>query len=200
MEKLKIIVGHVLSSDEAVRKRVAVGAVSAAAVLVLAAGAWLAWYLTPPAMPETPEDAKAVLASARFQRLGGDAKQPYYDVIRERWGRDREFRRMVREDEDARDAARDMMRQMMGQRLDTYMLAGPEERAAMMEEGMGFGRPRGGEGRGGREGGGPPGGRDSGAMRERMSDRLGNGSAQRGAAMGEMIRQRREQRQQREGG
>lgn len=147
---------------------------------VLVGGAAMAWYLTPPALPESEEQALRVMKSARFARLSADAKEPYYDIIREKWGMNPDFRRQWFEDEDLRDAGREMFMQMMNERLDAYMLAGFEERKDMMPPMMG--PPPG-------MGNGPPLNMpNQGQMRERMSERLSNGNSQRGAAMGEMIR------------
>ena len=179
----KIQVQEVDVARERSRKRVLVGSLVTLAIAVLAGGAFLSWHLTPPAMPETPEEAALVMKSARFARLSKDQKQPYYDRIREQWGMDRDLRRAWRSDEALHDAARDMFRQMMGERLDKFMLADAQEREAMAEQGMGWGRPRG-------EGGGGWGGGDSAERRNRLSNRMANGSAQRSAAMGEVIRSR----------
>lgn len=186
------------------RKRIVTSILAVVSVAVLGGGVYFAWLMTPPAMPTTAEEAMAVAKSMRFQRLSPDAKQPYYDVFREQFGMNQELRRVWREDDELRDAARDMRRQMMEEFSKTYMLANHEERQAMME-GMPWGRPRGGEGRseGGGEGrgaGGPGGerggeGRGGGGMRDRISDRLANGSAQGNAVMGEIVQSRRAQRE-----
>lgn len=177
--------------DEAREKRkrvlLATGLASLATV-VLGGGLFLAWYLTPPAMPTTAEEAMAVAKSPRFARLSDEDKRPYYDVFREQFGLNPELRRVWREDPDLRDASRDMFREMMNQRLDAFILADSleEQQAAFGENPWGR-RPR-GEGRGDRP---RP---DASAMRDRVSDRLANGNPQHGAAMGEMIRQRRDAR------
>lgn len=180
------------------RKRIVMSVVMAGSIAVLAGGAYFAWLLTPPALPTTSEEAIAVAKSPRFQRLSKEAKQPYYDVIREQFGMDRELRQVWREDEELRDAARDMFRQQMEAFSKAWMLAGPEQRAAMTAE-MPWGGRGGGEGRpprGDNADGGGDRPRDGGEMRNRMSDRIANGSAQGAAAMGEMIQARRQQREQ----
>ncbi|MEM1027203.1 MAG: hypothetical protein AAGJ38_03885 [Planctomycetota bacterium] len=167
-------------------------------VLVLAGGAVFAWYLTPPAMPTTAEEAIAVAKSPRFARLSADEKRPYFDVFREQFGLNPELRQIWREDPELRDASREMWREMMNQRMNAFMLADFDEQQEMIAESP-FGRPRGG-GEGGRsegnrdrgDGQGRP---DAAAMRDRMSERISNGNPQTSAAMGEMIRARRAQRE-----
>ncbi|CAN0462158.1 unnamed protein product, partial [Ectocarpus fasciculatus] len=86
------------------RKRIVTSLLLAVSIVVLAGGGYFAWLLTPPAMPTTAEEVEMVLKSPRFQRLSKEEKQPYYDVVREQFGFNRELRQVWREDEELRDA------------------------------------------------------------------------------------------------
>ncbi|MEM7578051.1 MAG: hypothetical protein AAF328_11335 [Planctomycetota bacterium] len=191
-------VAEVDESGQRKRRRLWIGILATGSVAVLAGGAVLAWYLTPPAMPTTAEEAVAVAKSSRFARLSAEQKRPYFDVFREQFGLNPELRQVWRSDPELRDASRDMRRAMMNQQMNAFMLADFEEQQAMIAESP-FGRPRGGDGGGG-EGGRPDRGGegrpDAAAMRDRMSDRISNGNPQTAAAMGEMMRARRAQREQ----
>jgi hypothetical protein len=166
------------------RRRILTAALSTVAAVVLVGGSVLAWYLTPPAMPTSAEEAMAVAKSPRFTRLSAEDKRPYHDVFREQFGLDPNLRRVWRDDPELRDAARDMRREMRDERLTAFMLADFEERQAMAQD-RPERRPRGdGAGRGG-----PP---DAASARERVSERIANGNPQMGAARGEMIRSRPE--------
>lgn len=171
-------------------KSIKVAALTAVSVVVLTAGGALAWYFTPPALPTTLEEAIAVANSPRYKRLSKDQKEPYLDVIRERFGSlDREERRkMLGDDEAARNMARDAMRGMWMGRMKAFGAATFEERREMLAQmPQRPERPQ-----------RPPGeGRDPGQMRNRVSDRMANGNAQNMANMGEFIRQRQKQREQR---
>lgn len=185
------------------KRRIKTAAISVAAVVVLAGGSGMAWYLTPPAMPETIAEAEALVESPRFERLSKQAKQPYLDVIREQFGSlDRAERQaMMRENEEMREAlraSRDAEREAFTR---AYVLATPEERRGMMAEVEGEREARRAEGgeRGGRgEGrGGDGGGRGDGGgpSNDRVNDRMTNGSAQNSQLRGEMRAERRKQRE-----
>jgi len=195
MSKFNMTVQEVDTAAERRKKAVKAVGFTCLSVMVLAAGGYLAWYLTAPALPTTLEEAIAVANSPRYKRLSDEQKQPYLDVIREQFGSlDREQRRaMIGDDEDARDMARDAMRAMMMQMMKNYGAASFEERQAMAARMPGR---RGGEGRGGEgRGGGERGGRDAGQMRNRMSDRMANGNAQAMGTMGLMIQDWRKKRE-----
>jgi len=105
------------------------------AVVALIGGGLYAWYLMPPAMPTTVEEATALLKSDRFQRLGAHEKRDYHDRIAELFGPlDRDQRRQLMRDNDLRDARRDMFRQMMVQRARAFALADEAKREAMIAE------------------------------------------------------------------
>jgi hypothetical protein len=202
MSKFRMTVEPVDVPAERRRKITRVTVLALTAAVVLGGGAFTAWYLTPPALPTTIEEAVAVASSPRYKRLSDKQKQPYLDVVREQFGSlDREERRaMIGRDEDTRDMARDAMRSMMRQYMKSYGAATYEQRQAMLQS-MSWGRPggepRGGEGRGERGEGGE-GGRggwrgDPGQMRNRISERMANGNAQAMSTIGVMISERRAQ-------
>lgn len=174
-------------------------------VVVLAVAGGASWYFTPPAMPETIDEARAMVNSPRFERLSKEAKQPYYDVIREQYGSlDRETRRQLREEDEKlteamRDARTVMFRSMLVQMAEMT----PEERSAMMAS---FGRGRPGGNAGGGSGGSGSGDRSqrpertpeeqaerAERMRDHISDRIANGDSQMNQLMREMFSQRRQQ-------
>ncbi len=107
------------------------------AVVALFSGGVYAWYIMPPAMPTTVEEATALLKSDRFQRLSAHEKRDYHDRIAELFGPlDRDQRRQLMRDNDLRDAGRDMFRDMMLKRAQTFAIASPAERDAMIAEDM----------------------------------------------------------------
>lgn len=194
-----------VKAEQRKRLRRRTGWLVVALTLVAAAGG-ASWYFTPPAMPETIDDARALVNSPRFERLSKEDKLPYYDVIREQYGSlDRDERRKLREDDEKlgeamRDARAVQMRSMLVRMAEMT----PAERSAMMAT---FGRGRPG-------GDGPPSGSrpansgDSGPgergertpeeqaerakrMREHISDRVANGDSQMNQLMREMFNQRR---------
>lgn len=172
------------------------------AFVILAGGSGMAWYLTPPAMPETFEQAQAVVESPRYQRLSKDAKQPYLDVIREQFGSvDREVRQaLMRENEAMRQALRESRDAERDAYTKAYVLATPEQREAMNQEREAEREARrgergGGEGRGG---GGEGRGRGDGPSNERVNERATNGSAQNSQLRGEMRAERRKQKEAQE--
>jgi hypothetical protein len=105
------------------------------AVVALLGGGLYAWYVLPPAMPTTVEEATALLKSDRFQRLSAHEKRDYHDRIAELFGPlDRDHRRQLMRDRELRDAGRDMFRQMMLQRARAFALADEAGREAMIAE------------------------------------------------------------------
>lgn len=189
------------------KRRLKIGAISLGAVVVLVGGSGMAWYFTPPALPGTIEEARAVVESPRYERLSKAQKQPYLDVIREQFGSlDRDARRaMMDENEQMRDAlraSRDAEREAF---TKAYVLATPQEREEMVPErdaGRGD-RPRGAPPEGGPEGGdrgGDGGGERRGPSNERVNDRATNGSAQNSQLRSEMRSERRKQREAQESG
>ena len=217
--KNKMQIQEVDVKAERRKRRRGIVLLSTASVLVLGGGTALAWYLTPPALPTTIAEAKTVVDSPRFQRLSKADKQPYYDVIREQFGSlNREERHaLVADDESMRQAMRASGEQMMQKMARQYVLATPQERAAMQANFQAMrprgprpegdaGKPAGAPGAGGPGGGGagadhagPPGGRDPGAMRDHIGDRMANGDSQMNQFFGEMMRQMHEQREKNAG-
>lgn len=198
------------------KRRLKIAFLSLGAVVILVGGSGLAWYFTPPALPGTIEEARAVVESPRYERLSKAQKQPYLDVIREQFGSlDRDARRaMMDENEQMRDAlraSRDAEREAF---TKAYVLATPQERQAMMDEmeaerdarrgerggrppENGDGPPEGGPETGERGGGGERsggGGGRGGPSNERVNDRATNGSAQNSQLRSEMRNERRQQR------
>lgn len=208
---------HDVAAEQRVR-RWKVAACVAAALAVLTAGAGGAWYLTPPPLPESIAEADALVASARFKRLGREEQRPYLDVIREQFGSlDAEQRRTMRNSEAARAARSDERQEFM----NAFSVMSFQERQAVgnpwgnRDGGRppGAGRPGGTEGGGGGgAGGGGGGGAGDGARgggegsgagrgdgqrgpsRERLSESMQSGSAQRMANVAEMVNQARETR------
>ena len=196
MSKFNMTVQAVDAAADRRKKTIKAVGFTSIAVMVLATGGFLAWYLTAPPMPATLDEAIALANSPRYKRLSDEQKQPYLDVIREQFGSlDREQRRaMIGDDEDARDMARDAMRAMMMQMMKNYGAASYEERQAMAAQMPGRrGGPPGGGGEG--RGGGERGGRDAGQMRNRISDRMANGNAQAMGTIGLMIQDMRKNRE-----
>ena len=178
---------------KAERRRRTLKALSAAVICagVVAAGIGLNWYFTPPAMPESLDEARELVDSPRFTRLSDDQKRPYYDVIREQYGsldRD-ERRRMMDEDEKLRQTMREAGSVMM--------------RDMLVNAARGDGTPA----FPGRPSGGPP-GENNGErpertpeqqaeraqrLRDHISDRMANGDSQMNQMMREMFAERRAQ-------
>ena len=190
------------------RRRLKAAALSVASVLVLIVGGGAAWYFTPPAMPNSLDEAQALVSSARFQRLSKEDKRPYMDVIREQFGSldHNERQKMMEEDEAMRDAMRDARGAQMEEMAKRWLVMTPEERATM---GSMWGNRGGGERRERLE---RPEGeqrpeptdaeRAERADRARTSigDRFANGDAQANQAIGEWFRERRRQREAGGGG
>ena len=92
-----------------------VAAPAAAALAVLLTGLAGAWYLTPPPLPTTFEEAQRVVDSPRFQRLSRERRQPYLDVIREQFGSlDPAERQAILDGEAARLAQVEQRRMVLG--------------------------------------------------------------------------------------
>ena len=177
------------------------GAAGAAAVLLVAGAAAAAWYLAPPAMPETIEEATALVESRRFQRLSNLEKQPYHDVIREQFGSlDRQQRRAMRQENEAlAEAAGEGWARQMKAMAIAYANADEAERARM-EAGFRAMRPRGerprndgerqrprGDGGNGGDDGNDPDRRNR--VRDHINDRLTNGDAQMNQLFGEFMKE-----------
>ncbi|MEO1237074.1 MAG: hypothetical protein AAFX76_09825 [Planctomycetota bacterium] len=181
----KIQVQEIDVKAERRRKTMRATFVSAGAIAVLGVAAGAAWYFTPPAMPETIEDAQALVESSKFARLTKQEKQPYLDVIREQFGSaDPDTRRqLIRENEAMRDALRASRNAEREAFIKQYVLASPAERDELMQEMRERRAERGDRGERGNRGNGP--------SDERINDRATNGSAQNSQLFGEMRMQRR---------
>ncbi|MEM9881497.1 MAG: hypothetical protein AAF800_01095 [Planctomycetota bacterium] len=171
-------------------------------MVVLAAASGAAWYFSPPPLPETIEEARAVVDSPRFQRLSTDDKRVYYDVIREQYGSlNRDERRALRqEDEQLSQAMREAWMIRMREMMVTYADTPPEEREQLMET-MRPERPRGDRPQRPDEGERPERTPEEQAeraerMRDRISDRMANGDAQMNQLMREFFAERRRMRDQ----
>lgn len=143
------------------------------AVIVLGGGlAFTYWPTTPPPLPETAEDVKALLNSKAYTQLTREQKRPYVQRVSElmRSGVG-PSRRDLSDSEQARDNARDMMRQMMLDRARQFALADEATRQQMIEQDrkrMQAMRAARGQ-RGDRREGGPPG--ERGQERGERGDR-----------------------------
>ncbi|MBB6428322.1 DUF3106 domain-containing protein [Algisphaera agarilytica] len=159
--------------------------IGGAVVVAVVGGA--SWYLTPPAMPETIEEAQALVQSPRFDRLSKEAKQPYYDVIREQYGSlDPETRKQLRaEDEKLAEAMRDARMIQFRSMLVGLADMPPEEREELASR---F--------RGNRPGGDRPEpsaeeqAERADRLRDHISDRMANGDSQMNQLMREMFSQK----------
>lgn len=141
------------------------------AFLALSGGAaYTFWPTPPPVMPETMEDVKVLLENKRYQNLSPEQKRPYVQRVSELMrSSDREQRReLMQSGDQARDAMREMMMQMMADRAKQFATATPIERERMIQEDLAkFGNR--GPGRGGRPGGG------GGDGQRNQGERGGNG-------------------------
>lgn len=166
------------------------GGLIAGGVILLAVAGGASWYFTPPAMPETIEEAQAMVNSPRFERLSKDAKQPYYDVIREQYGSlDRETRRKLREeDQKLSDAMRDARMVQFRSMLVGMAEMTPEQRDAMAAN-FGRGRPSGGNRENRPERSPEEQAERDEQMRSRIGDRIANGDSQMNQLMREMFSQ-----------
>ncbi len=125
---------------------------------VLGAGIYVTRLVTPPPMPQTIDDALAVIKSPRFTRLPVDRKLSYAERFRQLVrDLDEQQRRQLweqfRQDEALRQAQRDLMQQMMIERARQFAMAGEAQRQQILDQFIGrmqAGRGRWG-GRGDRE-------------------------------------------------
>lgn len=114
--------------------RVLVLVIVAAAVLV-GGLAYALWPTSPPPMPETMADVKALLEDKSYQNLSREQKRPYVQRVSELMrDSDRDDRRGLADSEQSRDAMRDMFRQMMVDRVRQFALADEAQRQQMIAE------------------------------------------------------------------
>ena len=182
------------------RRRLKQAAAGIGGALLLSAGLGAGWYFTPPAMPETIEQARAMVQSPRFTRLSQADKRPYLDVIREQYGSlDRDQRRALRESDDQlQETLREARTVMMREFLVTAAQNGGE--LQMPWRGRGGDRPP--AEAGDDAGNTPPAPPDRAdrpeptdeeraeraeRMREHIGDRMANGDAQMNQLMREMF-------------
>jgi len=178
--------------------------------LILIAGIYFTWLITPPAMASTPEDALATLNSPRFEWLPRERQSDYIQhagrLLSDLSDEDRRamFRKM-RTDESMRQAMRTVRRDSMIQRYRELANASQAERNAELDRmiaqmkqfaaqrGSGEGRPR---PQRQRESGDEHRGDRRGRMQQFVQNRVQQGNPQGGAMrleMGQAIRQRAEQ-------
>ncbi len=167
-------------------KRIVIAVSVIVAVGAISGGLWAASAFSTPGLPNTAEEALAVMASPKFDRMSSERKSAYAEqaanLLRDLPEDDR---RAIFRDEETRDAMRALMQQRMADIA----------RAVARGETPDFGGFR----------GGPP--RDRGQreemtdedraerleemrtrMREQMNSQFQSGNAQSGALMGEMFK------------
>lgn len=123
------------------KKIIGTSLLSVVAAAVLAGGLYVVWLRIPPAMPQNLDEAAAVLASARFQRLTADRKLAYAERMRELAMEADEAQRQAfwdqaRGNEELRQEMRDLMREQLIQTARRYALATEAERDQMLFEMM----------------------------------------------------------------
>ncbi|QDU71308.1 hypothetical protein [Mucisphaera calidilacus] len=192
---------HVLLADERLRKYGIPTGAALLAILSLCVGSYLWWSMQMPAMPETPDDVRAMLEDSRLRHLSPDRREAYaqkaFAIVSSMEGDQRgELFGALRENQMARDNMRMMMQQMMVDRARAYALADEAEREQILAdsvERMRAMRPPGG---GRPEGGRPEGNRGGGGDRQsRFMDRAATGNPQHGQMMREFFQAMREYRE-----
>ncbi|MEM1211808.1 MAG: hypothetical protein AAGI68_05850 [Planctomycetota bacterium] len=199
-----------------IRKRMLAGTLIALAITSLAGAGYYFWYVSPPAMPDTIEEARVVMTSARYDRLPDERKRAYQErfvqLVRELPEEQRQaVREQMREDPAFRDAAGEARRAEMIARIREWWEAPADQRDAIMDRHLAEQEQRGGR-RGGPPGEGRPQRPDDtrteeqreadratrrNALRDRIEDQFSNGNPQEQAMMGEYFRSRRERSQNR---
>ena len=210
-----------IDADWSGKKKAAVaGGASVFAIGALALGVWAFQAARPLSIPETTDQAIAVLSSAKFDRLPSDRKAQITAAARGLLADlpDDQRRELFR-DEDNRDAMRTLMEASMEDMSRRYARG---EELDEIRRGMGFGGGRPGGGAGGRRGGGPPGSdnpRDNqrtpddeltpeqqqereqrradrmAQFQQRIAEAFNAGSAQSAALRGEMFKRMRAERE-----
>lgn len=194
-----------------IRKRILAGTLITLAAASLAGAGYYFWYVSPPEMPDTIEEARVVLTSDRYTRLPEERKRAYQErfvqLVREL---PEEQRRAVREQMQAdpvfRNAAGEARRAEMIARIREWWEAPEDQRDAIMDRQIAEQEQRGGRRGGGPGQGGPPRPDDTrtdeqreadraerrNRLRDRIEDQFSNGNPQEQAMMGEYFRSRRE--------
>ncbi|MEM6391781.1 MAG: hypothetical protein AAF797_03325 [Planctomycetota bacterium] len=202
-----------------IRKRIVAGVLITLAIASLTGAGYYFWSITPPAMPETIEEARAVMVSDRYARLPEERKRAYQErfnqLYRELPQEQRQaVREQMRDDPVFRDAAGEARWAAMVMRAREWWVAPPEQRDAIMDRHLDeWGQRRGGRPGGDGASGGqrPPRSEDTRTeeqreaqraerrtrMREGIEDRFSNGNPQEQAMIGEYFRARRERMQSR---
>lgn len=121
------------------RRRIVAGLLAVAAAIALSFGGYWTWLNTPPGMPETADDAKALLASARFRNLSPDRRADYLEKVRELLtdmpdDQRRELFRGIFEDEASRDVMMETFRAAMAKRARQFAAADEEGQKRMVDE------------------------------------------------------------------
>jgi hypothetical protein len=122
-------------------KKLVGAAAGGVALAALAGGAWAYISGRPPALPTTPEQALAVMASSKFDSLDKARRSQYIaEAQRLMRGMTPEQRRALMQDEKNRDAMREMREEMMDE-MARRIARGEQVESPFA--GMGFGGPRG---------------------------------------------------------
>lgn len=113
------------------------------AATVLAAGGYWVWLRTPPAMPQNMDQALALVQSPRFTRLSESRKDAYYEKIRELGeAMSPEDRRAmwdkVRDNDQLRDAAREVHTEAMMDRAKDFALADAATKTRILDQFIGM--------------------------------------------------------------
>lgn len=120
-------------------KKLALGFLVVLAIAAVGGGAYYTWLITPPGMPETPEDALSTIASARYERLPDYRKQDYLDRTAELMQtmpdeQRRNLFRKMRTDEDVRQALREVREDQEVKRIREWAKADPKARKKLIDE------------------------------------------------------------------
>lgn len=121
------------------RRMILVGLLMLVAVGVLSGGGYWWWLNTPPAMPQTADQAKSLLTSARFRQLSPERQEDYLERIRELL-RDvpaDERRALMRDlfrDEQTRETMFETMREQMVMRARRFAVADEAEQKLMINQ------------------------------------------------------------------
>ena len=187
------------------RKTILVAAVGLIAAGTLATGSYYAWLVTPPALPQTVEEALAQMGTKRFERMPEYRRREFIEHARGLMEAipAEDLRRMLQEaraEPSVRAAMGQVWRATMVQRATDLATATPAERTKLLDEAIeqmeqwrgSRRRPRDANQRSAedREG-------RRGRMRERIKNRIEQGNPQTAALIGEYFRAIRQRRQER---
>jgi len=120
-------------------RKIAVGLLATLALAAVAFGGYYTWLITPPSIPETPEQALSTIASPRYDRLPDYRKQDYLDRTAELMQsmpeeQRRDLFRQMRTDESVRDALREVRQDQAIKRIREWAKADPTERRRLIDE------------------------------------------------------------------